>query len=203
MQIQGVVAAGANAQSAGPGTILNLRQGQLGDVIVSELQARYYEQTYRKNKFSWANPAAVTPSATFAGTAPTSTLYNLPGASVNLVLTKVSALFAAAPAGAVVVGLVAGFNGAAPTGITAGTPISNFLGGAVGQGKVATAITLGTAPALILPILAVEAASSITPAGGFIDVGGSIIIPPGGYVAVSANAAASIFAGFEWDEVPV
>ena len=203
MQVQSTVAAGASNASQAPGTIAQLRGGQLGDTIVSELQGRYYEQTYRKNKFSWSNTAAVAPSATFAGTAPTTVLYNPPGSTVNLSLIKVAAVFAAAPAGAVVVGLVAGFNAAVPTGITAGAPLSNFVGGAAGQGKTASAITLGTAPALVLPLLAVEAASSITPAPAFVDVAGSIVIPPGGYVAISANAAASIIGSFEWDEVPL
>ena len=203
MQTQIQVANGASNASAAPGTLLNARGGQLGDTIVSELQGRYYEQTYRKNKFSWANPAAVTPAATFAGTAPTSCIYNPPGSTVNLVLTKVSAVFAAAPAGAVVVGLAVGFNAAAPTGITNGSPVNNFLGQAAGQGKSATAITLGTAPALTIPLLAVDAASAITPAGAVVDIAGSIVIPPGGYAALNSNAACSIVGGFEWDEVPV
>lgn len=203
MQIQGTVAAGASNASQAPGTVAQMRQGQLGDIMVSELQGRYYEQTYRKNKFSWSNTAAVTPAATFAGTAPTTCLFNPPGSTVNLVLTKVAAVFAAAPAGAVVLGLVAGFNAAAPTGVTAGAPQSNFVGGAAGQGKTASAVTVGTAPALVLPLLAVEAASSITPPAAFVDIGGSIVIPPGGYVAINSNAAASIIGSFEWDEVPV
>lgn len=203
MQVQSQVAAGASNASTTPGTLLNLRGGQLGDLIVTELQARYYEQTYRKNKFSWANPAAVTPAATLAGTAPTTCLYNPPGSTVNLVLTKASVVFAAAPAGACVLALVAGYNAAIPTGITNGTPVNNFLGGAVGQGKVATAITLGTSPAPVLPLVAIEAASSITPNPGFIDVGGSIVIPPGGYVAINSTSASSIYGAFEWDEVPV
>lgn len=203
MQVQTTVAAGEASTSTGPNTPVNLRGGQLGDLIVSELAPRYYEATYRKRKFSWANPAAVTPAATLAGTAPTTCLYNPPGSTVNLVLTKASAIFAAAPAGAAALALVAGFNAAAPTGITNGTAVNGFLGQAVGQGKVATAITLGTAPAAVLPLLAVEAASSITPAPAFVDIGGSIVIPPGGYVAINSTAACSIFGGFEWDEIPV
>ena len=203
MQVQAQVAAGATNFSSAAGTLTNLRGGQLGDLIVTELQARYYEQTYRKNKFSWSNVAAVTPAATFASTAPTSCIYNPPGSTVNLVLTKVGVAFAAAPAGAVVLALVAGFNAAVPTGITNGVVINNFLGGAPGQGKSASAITLGTAPTPIMPLVGVEAAASITPPAIFVDIGGSIVIPPGGYVAINANAAASIIASFEYDEVPV
>ena len=203
MQIQGTVAAGASSASQTLGTIVQVRSGQLGDVIVSELQGRYYEQTYRGNKFSWANPAAVTPPATVASTAPTSCVYNPPGSKVNLVLTKVAAVFAAAPAGAVVVGLVTGFNAAVPTGVTNGTPVSNFVGNPAGNGKTATVATLGTAPALVLPLLAVEAASSITPAPAYVELAGSIVIPPGGYAAINSNAACSIIGAFEWDEVPV
>ncbi len=203
MQVQTQVAAGASNASTTPGTLVNLRGGQLGDLVVSELNGRYYEQTYRKNKFSWANPSAVTPAATLAGTAPTTALYNPPGSTVNLVLIKVSAVFAAAPGVAVAIGLVAGFNAAIPTGITNGAPVNNFIGGAVGQGKTATVITLGTAPAQILPLLAVDAVGAISPPSVFVDVGGSIVIPPGGYVAINATAACSIMGGFEWDEVPV
>ena len=51
MLIQGQVGP-ASPQSVQPGTPTAVRQGQLGDVVVSELHGRYYEQAYRQNIFT-------------------------------------------------------------------------------------------------------------------------------------------------------
>ena len=53
MLIQGQVGP-STPQSVAPGTPVAVRQGQLGDVVVSELHGRYYEQAYRKNLFAGA-----------------------------------------------------------------------------------------------------------------------------------------------------
>ena len=61
MLIQGQVGP-SSTQSSSPGTNPAVRQGQLGDVIVTELHGRYYEQAYRGNLFtlSVSTAAAIT-----------------------------------------------------------------------------------------------------------------------------------------------
>ena len=55
MLTQNQVGPVATTASIAPGTLTPGRAGNLGDLIVSELHGRYYEQTYRRNVFVAAN----------------------------------------------------------------------------------------------------------------------------------------------------
>ena len=100
MLIQGSVGP-ASASSLSPGTNPGIRQGQLGDVIVSELHGRFYEQAYRGNFFrtgtttvvagAAANGTATGGSATLAtaaGAQPMLGVWNPLSSTVNLVITQ-------------------------------------------------------------------------------------------------------------------
>jgi len=105
MLIQGSVGPGS-ASSLAPGTNPNIRQGQLGDMIVSELHGRYYEQAYRGNFFRTGTTTVVAGAsahgtatggsgtlATAAGAQPMLGVWNPLSSTVNLVITQ--ATFAA------------------------------------------------------------------------------------------------------------
>ena len=62
MLIQGQVGP-TSTQSAAPGSTPTMRMGQLGDVVVSELHGRFYEQTYRGSLFSGGISALTSISA--------------------------------------------------------------------------------------------------------------------------------------------
>ena len=79
MIIQGQVGPLATSASLAAGTQPNLRQGNMGDMIVSELHGRYYENAYRRNQFWAANPTGDTTTATTS----TITLFGLIYGSVS------------------------------------------------------------------------------------------------------------------------
>ena len=100
MLIQGQVGP-TSTQSVQPGTTPPIRQGQLGDVIVSELHGRFYEQAYRGNFFRTGTTAVqagtTTMGTTTGGSATLATaitgtpmlgIWNPITSSVNAVLTQ-------------------------------------------------------------------------------------------------------------------
>lgn len=214
MIIQGQVGQPATTSIAS-GSNPVMRQGQLGDVIASELHGRYYEGSYRKNRFGGAMQAVIA-TATIAGFSTTITgvplLYNPPGSAVNVVIETVQLAFVVASANALAYGLATGFSNTAVSGtLTSLTPKSKFIGSGVTPvaGLVASAsMTLPVAATgdTILGSLSTAAVSVPNATPGLFDIGGAIVLPPGGYCHVWTSAilaASSLLAGFSWEEVPV
>ena len=57
MLIQGQVGPAAGFASLGPATQATVRLGNLGDLVASELQGRYYELAYRRQLFRASSQA--------------------------------------------------------------------------------------------------------------------------------------------------
>jgi hypothetical protein len=213
MNIQGQVGAGVGSNAIGDGvTGQNFRQGRSAEMIVSELQGRYYEGAYRRARFNAANTAGVTTTVGTATTYVVLCLSNPVGSTVNLAIEKVGLSFLVAFAAASTVGLMVGYNSS--TNVTHTTPLAvrnNFVGlGVAGIGLVDSAATLPTAPALSHVFLAgLTGAITTAPTSGgpmLFDLEGSVILPPGAYAAIYTSTAsgASGFAGsIAWSEVPV
>lgn len=210
MIIQGKVGPIALTQGMAPGTEATVRLGHMGDQIVSELHGRYFEAAYRRTLFHAAIAAQVT-SVALATTHTGLTLSNPIGSPVNLVLCKFGWGFGVAFAAAAGIGLSIGYNSG--TNVTHTTPVvvrSNFIGiGAAGSGLVDSASTLPTAPTLNT-IVGVGLTGAITTVPSipmsWIDLEGSIVIPPGGYVCTytsTASGAAGGYFSYMWEEVPV
>ena len=210
MIIQAQVGPAASTASLSAGQQQILRLGNMGDLLASELHGRYYEATYRGTVFSGSVVGQVTTVA-LATTYTGLNLTNPIGSGVNIVLNKAGWAFLVAPAAAVAIGLMAGYN--ASTAVTQTTPVTpkaNLIGtGPIPKGLLASSVTLPTAPTLVT-VLGADLTAAITtaPAGaaGIIDLEGSIILPPGGYVAFytsTASGAASGSFSFSWEEVPV
>ena len=188
----------------------NLRMTKLAALVVQELHGRYYEQAYRRNIYS----AAALGQTTSVGAATTVvglTLSNPIGSPVNLVLNKVGYSFIVAFAAGSVVGLQAGYSGS--TGVTHTTPVtprSTLISTAsAGIGLADSTCTVPVAPTLQLIFdSGLTGAITTAPSGvqGLIDVEGSIIIAPGGYVSTytsTASGAAGASFSFQWEETPV
>lgn len=195
-------------QAAGDGVFTNARAGKGGEQMMSQLQPRYYEQTYRGNRFG----GSITGQVTTVGAATTYTglcLSNPIGSGVNLVIDKVGAAFLVAFTAAATIGVMTGVNAA--TNVTHTTPAvvrNKKIGGAVGLGLLDSAATLPTAPVLDV-VLAAGLTGAITTgqeiSGELVDLEGSIILPPGAYAAIytsTASGTASMSASFSWTEVP-
>ena len=210
MLIQGQVGPIALNQSISAGMQAPVRQGNLGDIIASELHGRYYETTYRRSQLQAANQVPTGTSAALNLAYTGLILSNPIGSSVNLVLNKVGYSFGVAFPAAAAIGLMTGFNASTNVSHTTSTSTrSSFIGlGAVGQGLVDVSATMPTAPTVhTLFDVGLTGAITVAPGGvsKIIDMEGSIILPPGAYVAIytsTASGASSFMGSFAWEEVP-
>jgi hypothetical protein len=206
---QGQVGPITATSSLAAGTQAAVRLGNMGEQIVSELHGRYYEATYRRSLFAAANTAAVASVAIAATTYTGLVLANPIGSTVNLVVLKANWAASAAISVADVLVLETGYN--ASTNVTHTTPITpanTFIGvGASGVGLVDSVATLPTAP--VSRVILCSGGTLATTGyaqgpTGALDLEGSIILPPGAYIAFatsSANTAAWWFS-LSWEEVP-
>lgn len=217
MLIQGQV--GAPAQSVSTGATPPIRQGQLGDVVVSELHGRYFEQTYRRNMFAGAISGATGITATALGviTATAYTglvLYNPPNSQVVCVMQKVGWALPIAPAAATVVSLGQFYSPGIPYTTTAVTVRNNYINGPAPAASLYSVATFGiatTAPVTTTPTHTLgwvgTAAATATPNQYNVqDLEGSIVVPPGGGVCYYLTTAANtngFFGSFAWEEVPI
>ena len=199
----GIVATGASSVGMSPGTQSPVRLGQMADQIVTQLHPRYYEQTYRGNRFVIANQAAVTTTAALATTYTGLVVGNPAGSTVNLVMDKFCcAQFAVGAAGAVGI-----MTGASTTAITATLiPRNRKVGGAASQAAANAGQTIGTP---VLEQVFGSVGSLATTGYGLqpavvVDLEGGLIIPPGFFVAAYTTVVttSALIFGFEWTEVP-
>lgn len=177
--------------------------GELSDVLVTELMARYYQNTYRGNSYVGANTAAQAlsvASATFTGLA----VSNPVGSGKNLVIKEVTVALAGATAGAGTIVLAYAPVVALTVGASAG-PLSLMVGnGPVGVAKVGASATLGAAPTIIRTLMGITATTVVGAVPHKDDVGGSIIVPPGQLICIEATGTAvSIIGAITWDEVAI
>ena len=196
------------------------RFGRQSDLIVSELQGRYYEQTKRQNTFSMSLTATTTGIAAgniIGAAAAASTQFavvNPPNSGKDMVLTKLFVGVISGTTGVPPIGHCA-FNGAAVSLAASGTIANNYaLGGASSAMKGyasagGAALTGGGAYSTIrLASVNISAGTFGNLAGTqcLEEIAGDIVIPPGTGWAPCWMAAGSSVLGFysaTWVEVPV
>lgn len=191
------------------GSVNPQRADRTGSLITADGHARYMEAVFRRTVYN----GGIVSQTTTVGLATTYTglvLSNPVGSPVNLVLNKCGYAFTVAFAAVAAIGLMTGFN--ASTNVTHTTPVTprsqffNSAGG--GVGLLDSAATLPTAPTVNTFFDSATTATAAVPPlpHGIVDMEGSIIIPPGGYVAFftsAASGAAGGFFSFSWEEVPI
>lgn len=198
MQITGYV---QNYAKQSDGSMPIIRAGQQGDMIVSELHGRYYEQALRGNMYVVANQAAVTTTAALATTFTGLAISNPAGSGVNAVVNKFFVgQFAVGAAGAV--GIMTGAGAAAGSLV----PRNCMVGGPTGKVTASAGATIATP---VLERLVGSVGSLATTGYGlmpaaYIDLEGSLIIPPGFFAAsyTTAVTTTALIFGFQWEEVP-
>ena len=212
MLIQGQVGA-PQAQSIPAGTTPPIRQGQLGDVIVSEVHGRYYETNYRGALFSTFINALtvatthVSPIAAGTGTAIIG-VYNPAGSGKNVAIVRVQqATTSGTPGGPLLWNTIPN-----PQNITASftAAYSNF--NLAQQGSV-TRIFNNVALAGSTAGVAFRNAggSAAVAATGVIltyseELAGDLLVTPGSMVALAATGAGTshvINCFVEWEEIPI
>lgn len=199
MQITGYV---QNYAKQSDGTQPLIRAGQQGDMIVSELHGRYYEQALRGNMYRVASQAAVTTTAGLATTWTGLAISNPAGSGVNAVVNLFSvAQFAVGAAAAV--GIMTGAGAAAGSLV----PKNAIVSGTTGKVTASAGATIATP---VLDIVIGQAGSLATTGYGLtpglvVDLGGSLIIPPGFFAAsfTSIVTTTALLFGFQWEEVPI
>ena len=211
----------------GDGVNPPLRQGRQGDVQVSELHGRFYEQNYRNNIYFTGHSAVAALSANTitltATTTPILGIYNPSSSTVNAVVLQAmlnvvsNNLTSGAGPGAFVWAISTG-NGAISTGLTpynaktliaAGSQVRGFAGATALTGLtnnlvVAAGSQLPSPSGLTYTTLA---STALLPSySGREDLDGSIIVPPGGVLALLNTTSSTVFSAvgrLTWEEVPL
>jgi len=211
-----------SAQSMGVGMPANLRTGQLGDLVVTELHGKWYEQAYRGNLYSVGSNVVALSANTVtldATTTPIIGVWNPLTSTVNLVMSKAKMQIAVAGASAVAPG---GFvwatsinNGAITTGLTPLSRKTLAQAGSQAKGFNASVALTGLTNALVIQHAAgfgtLVAAQGATPtpfiSGDCVEeFDGGLIVPPGGVLALLntiATTTISVAAMLMWEEIPV
>lgn len=196
-----VVGAGVTSQP--------LRQGPLADVIVSELMGRYYELA-RNGRLFMAH-AIVTAPVIFSTAAGTGgpLIWN-GGSKTNVVPLVVGFGVTVVTTAAAALGLTGNTGqNVAPTTTTAIDSRANLMLG--GPASAATPYRIGTpntAGNFFLPFAHVHTGALTVDTTGiqWVDVGGAVVVPPGGWVSVAASATATTLVAslmMIYAEVPV
>ena len=218
MLIQGQVGAPSSQASIAPGTNPPIRQGQLGDVIASQLHGRYYEATYRQSVFStFVNGLSIGVATTYnspltAGTGtPIIGIYNPIGSGKNLSLIRVQNTPTSGTSGGPLLWNII----PNPQSITAATNATAYNMGTLTQTGSVTKIWNATAitgsPSNGVPFRDIAGPSSAASVVGAIqtymeEIAGSIIVPPGSMIAMATTAAGTsyVFSAYvEWEEIPI
>ena len=202
MQLQGLVGEQRNSNGVSP---VGLRQLPQGDLAVSELHARYFEQGRAGNVFSAASQAATSVSAGLATTYTGLLLYNPVGSGVMLVPSKVKYALSAAPAAAANIGLIAGF--APAGGVSALTTRLANQSSQIGNASIGKAIALSaatiTTPTWLFELYDAFTAAAFPSPTPPVDLEGIYQILPGGFIAIGATTAVSGLGVIVWEEVPI
>ena len=196
----------------------NVRVPQVTDAqgAVYEL-ARHgadYGITYNGGSYWAANQSGVTTSAGLATTYLGICLSNPAASKTNLAVSRLSAAIIVAPAAVLELALIVGFAAGGVTvhttaltvysdliGATASAPNGTKVGTPVGL--VDSACTLVGTPLYYMPLAVNSASAGLFSAS--LNLAGSLIIPPGAYVAIGTNVAGptSGFVGrIGWEELP-
>lgn len=186
------------------GGIGTLRGGNAGDLIVSELHGRYFEQSSRGQIFTIANQAAQAVSAALATTYTGLCLYNPPNSGKILVPLKVKYALSVAPAAIATIGLIQGFS--MTGGVTAQTalvtPVSNVIGGQDGVGIGLSQATIVT-PTWLAHLVDGFTAAALPAPTVPIELEGLYSILPGGFIAIGALTAVTGLGWMTYEEVDI
>jgi hypothetical protein len=206
MLIQGQVGPIVSTTSVSPGINAPMRQGNMGDQIVSQYMGRYSEATYRRQTFTIANQAGVTHSAALTTSFIGICVGNPASSTVNLHILNFGWSLIVALAANASIGIMTGVG----TVTSALTPRNRYVGGAAGQGLATGGMTLPGTPVLEQVFGFAGSTLAVTswqPSGlTNVDLGGSLILPPNTFAAsymTTASGASGFIGSFNWAEIPI
>lgn len=194
---------GLASTNAGDGSQLPLRQGKTGEMIVQTLHGRYYEQVVRGNVYGASNQAAQAVSVALATTYTGLCLSNPIGNNRNLVLLSVGYSLTVAPAAIASIHLIGSSSPSTDVTHTAAVTPRNMLLGNSGtsSARVDSQATIPT-PIYLMSLMGGFTAGALPSSpNALFDIGGQVVIAPGGFVAIGALTAVTGFGSFVWEEV--
>ena len=175
--------------------------------VVLDSHGKYYEAVKAGRVFVAANQAAVAVTAALATTYTDLVVENPATSGKDLVLLRFGwSATVVIPTALTVIGLMTGLD--AGDAAAAITPRNCYVGGPASVAVVDNGCTLSGTPVLHEVYGQMNKGADSVTVGGpatFVDLNGSLIIPPGYYAAAysfAANTAAMIFS-LMWEEVPV
>lgn len=190
-----------NPISANPVTA---RGGRQGDLIVSELHGRYYEQTLSESMFGITGALTTTTAAgaaIFTGLA----VGNPAGSAYNLAINKCFVSQGAALTAETEIGVM---YGATAVASSLATIFNRKAGGKASIATASAGLTFGAAMTAFI-VWAGSGSGAITvpgiiPVNG-VDFEGSLIIPPGYAIAsyTSRVTTTALMFSFQWEEIPI
>lgn len=183
--------------------------GETSDLLLTELQPRYYEQAYRGLTYMASNSAATAFSVQGTAAATGFILSNPAGSGKNLSIIDIIFQYTVATAGAAVAVVYAGTSplSTAVVHTTPLTVVGSIISATAGQGKADSAATIVIAAPALVPIRIIQAAATTGAAAVVLpyvkdEVAGAIIVPPGCFIAIQGTAAiAGGMASMTWNEV--
>ena len=182
------------------------RGGQQSEIVISELMPRYYELARNSQLFWSASQAATAISVALATTYTGLCISNPAGNTKNIIPIKVGLALSVAPVAIAPIGLITGYlSTGVVTHTTPLTPASNVIGtGPAPTAKADAAATLVGTPAWTEMLVGGFTASALPASSpALIDLEGSLIIPPGGYVAIGALTAVTGLWSMAWAELDI
>ena len=216
--------------NAGDGASPVARQARTGELLFTEVHGRFFEQASRNRLFSFGTTAVTALSANTisltATTTPILGIYNPASSTVNCAILQaaltafINTLTTPVSAGAFVWAISTGnaavstggvpinrrslaASGSQARGFTAGTALTGLTNNLVifegSDFQSPTALTYGT-------IVAPTAGTSLTSFGGVQNFDGSLIVPPGGVLALlntTSTTTMSYVGRLLWEEVPL
>lgn len=201
LNIAGVV----GPQSLADGSQAAPRLGNNGEMIVGNLHGRYYEQVKRGNVYGVSNQAAQAISVGLATTYTGLCLSNPLGSGKNLVLLSAGYGLTVAPVAIASIHLIgASSPGTNVTHTTPLTPVNMLLGNTNSPAAKADREATIPTPVYLMSLMGGFTAGALPASpNALFDLGGQIIIGPGGFVAIGALTAVTGIGSFTWEEIPI
>ena len=187
------------------------RIGAQGEMLVTNLHGKLYEQADRDMLFGASSQADTTTTIGLATTYTGLCLSNPAGNTKKFALRQVGVSLCVAPAAVSSIGLGGGY---AAAGIaTHTTPLIPYPTKLSGAAVASTALADGACTLaagagagllrVIMPTIGGFTAAALFPHFGVIDMEGAIVIHPGGFVFIYTLTVVHGFFGFTWEELPL
>jgi hypothetical protein len=184
------------------GAVNPARSARTGEMLIQDTHGKYYEGSVRKAVFSGHTQTLTTWSAGTNTTCTGFILSNPAGSPVNLVPLQLSIVQTVSAATIIPYILFGGYAAAGIVTHTTALPVvSTFIGNVKGYGNADSAATLVGSPQWLMPIQNGFYLGTSPATPGLVDLMGSFVIPPGGYIGIGATAAVTGHAGMTWEEV--